>query len=342
MYVIAEAGVNHNGKEDLAIQLIDVAAKSGADAVKFQTFRAEKLVAKGTATADYQKQQTGSSDQYAMLKGLELDVSIYARLFDRCQSQGIDFLSTPFDLESAQLLVDLGMNKIKVPSGELTNIPFIKSLAEFDLPMILSTGMADILEVVEAVDAVAQARLAKNLTQPLSQILTVLHCTSNYPAANEDVNLKAITTLQDSLNLPIGYSDHTQGIVVSVAAAALGAVVLEKHFTLDRNMSGPDHQASIEAGELSELVSQARRVASCLGDGKKEPAASEHSIRELVRRSLVLKDDQLQGHMLVFDDVVLLRPGTGIAPKYLDRAIGRTLCQSKKAGDILQWEDFAK
>lgn len=341
MYVIAEAGVNHNGSEELAMELIDVAAKAGAQAVKFQTFKAEKLVAKGTATAKYQQQQTGNTDQFAMLKGLELQESAYPRLIEHCNRLGIEFLSTPFDIESAHFLVDLGMNKIKVPSGELTNIPFIKQLASFDLPLILSTGMADMDEVNDAVNVIKQARIELGFVTPLSQMLTILHCTSNYPAADENVNLSAITTLKNSFDVPIGYSDHTEGIVVSVAAAALGAVVLEKHFTTDCNLPGPDHKASIEAGALAELVAQAQRVARCLGTGVKQPTKSELPIKKLVRRSIVAATDLRTGHCITKDDLMLLRPGTGIAPKEFEAVVGRVLNTNIAAGDLLTWDDLS-
>lgn len=341
MYIIAEAGVNHNGSEELAMQLVEVAAKAGAHAVKFQTFKADKLVLQGTPAAAYQ-QQTGSFDQFDMLKALELSEGTYSRLVDHCKAHDIEFLSTPFDLESAQFLIDLGMKKIKVPSGELTNIPLIRGLAKYDLPIILSTGMADIEEVADAVHAIEAVRQENNMAQPLSEKLYLLHCTSNYPAADENVNLTAMITLKKCFDLPIGYSDHTEGTVVSVAAAALGAVVLEKHFTTDRELPGPDHQASIEPDVLKSLVDDVMRVSRCLGNGLKKPTDSETAIKELVRRSVILNKALPAGHRLIQDDINLLRPGTGIAPKYVDNVVGAVLLVDKGAGELLKWEDLCQ
>ena len=342
MYIIAEAGVNHNGSEELAMKLIEVAAKAGAHAVKFQTFKADRLVSRGTATAAYQQQQTGTLDQFDMLKDLELSETSYVRLFDHCKTLDIEFLSTPFDLESAQFLVDLGMEKIKVPSGEISNIPLIRGLAKYDLPIILSTGMAEMEEIQDAVSAIEDVRQESKMKQPLSEKLCLLHCTSNYPTNDENVNLKAITTMMKTFNLPIGYSDHTEGIVVSLAAAALGAVVLEKHFTIDRSLPGPDHKASIEPDTLKTLIDDAMRVSRCLGDGIKKPTDSEMEIKKLVRRSVVLNKSLSAGHCIIQGDIQLLRPGTGIAPKDIDKVIGAELAVDKKAGDLLEWEDLCK
>jgi len=339
MYIIAEAGVNHNGSEKLALELIEEASRAGADAVKFQTFNADTLVRKGTASADYQ-QIDGNTDQYELLKALELPLSSYHRLLNHSRSLGIEFLSTPFDLPSAQFLVELGMRRIKVPSGELTNTPFIEELAKYDLPLIISTGMATVDEIEDALDAVTKGREACGLSGPLKNVVTLLHCTSNYPAADNTVNLNAIISMKKQFCVPVGYSDHTDGVVVSTAAVALGAQILEKHFTLDRNMSGPDHRASIEPGELARLVEESRRIENCLGDGVKRPMESELPIRGLVRRSLVISRPISAGAVLRRADLELLRPGTGIAPKHLDSVIGSTLTISKKAGDFLGWDDL--
>lgn len=341
VYIIAEAGVNHNGSEELALQLIEVAAKAGADAVKFQTFKAEALVAKGTATAAYQKSQTGSDDQFSMLKALEMSSELHVLLLAHCKLHNIEFMSTPFDLDSAEFLVNLGMRIIKIPSGELTNLPLISKLAAYDLPMILSTGMATLSEVKDAINAVRSIRQELCFERPLDEVLTILHCTSNYPAADADVNLRAITTLESECGLPAGYSDHTSGIVVSVAAVAMGAKVIEKHFTLDKELPGPDHKASLMPDELTEMVSQIRRVERCLGDGVKEPKSNELPIRELVRRSVVLARDKKGGDTLQPDDLVLLRPGTGIPPKDLPALFGRKLSSSKYVGELLGWDDLA-
>jgi len=244
--VIAEAGVNHNGSEQMALRLVETAAEAGADAVKFQTFKAENLVAKGAVTADYQKKQTGSADQYSMLKSLELTEALHLKIFERCRDCGIEFMSTPFDLEAAEFLLSMGMARIKIPSGELTNLPFVEALSAFNKPMFLSTGMANLEEVSEAVEIIGKTRKEHGFLDPIAEMLTLLHCTSNYPARNEDVNLRAMQTMAQELKLPVGYSDHTEGTLVSVAAVAMGASIIEKHFTLDRNLPGPDHQASLE------------------------------------------------------------------------------------------------
>lgn len=341
VFIIAEAGVNHNGSEELALQLVEVAAKAGADAVKFQTFKAESLVAQGTATAEYQKQQTGCDDQFAMLKGLEMSVQMHEKVLARCEALGIEFMSTPFDLDAADFLIGLGMTRLKVPSGELTNLPFIRRLAAFNQPMILSTGMATLEEVGDAIKAIRTVRQAEGFSEPLERMLTILHCTSNYPAKDADVNLRAMQTLADTYQLPVGYSDHTSGIVVSVAAVAMGAQVIEKHFTLDVNLPGPDHKASLTPEELTQMVADIRRIEACLGDGIKAPQAAELPVRELVRRSLVLVEDKPAGAVLSEQDFVLLRPGSGIAPKEIENVVGRSLRVAKKAGSVLQWDDIA-
>jgi len=340
-YVIAEAGVNHNGSETLALDLVDAAAAAGADAVKFQTFRAEKLVKAGAAKAEYQARQTGSGDQLSMLRALELSEDAHRAILQRCAEQGIEFLSTPFDEESAVFLMGLGMARIKVPSGELTNRPFIEYLAGFDLPLIVSTGMATLEEVREAVDWVASARAARGFVAPLAERLILLHCTSNYPTAAEDVNLRAMAALAQFSGLPVGYSDHTPGIAVTTAAVALGAVVVEKHFTLDRNLPGPDHQASLEPDELAAMVSAVRIVEAALGDGVKVPRPKELAVRDVARRSIILARDLAAGQVLQLGDVSLLRPGTGIPPKYLGEVVGRSLRRDLTAGTLLVWADLA-
>lgn len=340
-FVIAEAGVNHNGSEELALQLVETAARAGADAVKFQTFKAESLVVKGTATAEYQNQRTGSSDQYTMLKKLELTEDLHQKLIDHCRKFDIEFMSTPFDIEAAGFLLGLGMGRLKVPSGELTNLPFLRQLSAFNKPLILSTGMASMDEVREAVATVREAREKHGFSEPLEEMLTILHCTSNYPARIEDVNLKAMQSMSAELGLPVGYSDHTDGTLVSVAAVAMGAKIIEKHFTLDRSLPGPDHQASLEPGELDLMVQQIHQVEACLGDGVKAPRASELPVRELVRRSVTLATDKAAGESIQEEDLVLLRPGTGISPKQLQEVIGRHLKSSQVAGTVLTWQDLA-
>lgn len=339
-FIIAEAGVNHNGSEELALELVEAAAKSGADAVKFQTFKADALVTKGASTAGYQRKQTGEADQYSMLKKLELSEGLHHKLVAHCHKFDIEFMSTPFDMPAAQFLVGLGMKKLKVPSGELTNLPFIAELAAFDRAMILSTGMASLDEVKDAVEEVKKVRSSRGFLSPLPEKLSVLHCTSNYPARLDDVNLRAMRTMASELGLPVGYSDHTDGDLISVAAVAMGACVIEKHFTIDRNLPGPDHQASLEPGELKSMVEKIRQVQKSLGDGGKSPRPSELPVRELVRRSVTLRVDKVAGEPIRADDLVLLRPATGIEPKYLNELVGRCLNTSLKSGSVLKWQDI--
>ena len=339
-FIIAEAGVNHNGNEQLALELVATAARCGADAVKFQTFSADKLVRAGAAKADYQKLATGDGDQHAMLKALEMSEALHHKIVACCRSEGIEFMSTPFDWQAAEFLLSLGMQRIKVPSGELTNDPFLAFLAAKGVPLIVSTGMATLDEITHAVSVIAAARIAAGHAQPLTEVLTILHCTSNYPAQCADVNLRAMGAIASATGMPVGYSDHTLGLAVSTAAVALGARVIEKHFTLDRNLQGPDHKASLTPAELQALVTQIRDVEQALGSDVKAPTASEWPIRELVRRSVVLTRDVLAGERLESDDMVLLRPGNGIAPRDMARTVGRVLRHAVAAGTTLQWQDL--
>ncbi len=339
-FFIAEAGVNHNGSEELALQLVETAKKCGADAVKFQTFSADKLVQKGAAKAEYQKDATGSGDQYSMLKKLEMSEELHLKLVKRCEELNIEFMSTPFDEEAANFLVSIGMKHIKVPSGEITNHPFLSFLAKKNLPIILSTGMATLDEIVDAVNVIKRERELSTFNAPLDSILTILHCTSNYPAALEDVNLRAMNTIREKTGLPVGYSDHTLGITVSTAAVAMGATVIEKHFTLDRNLPGPDQKASLEPSELSALISQIRDVEKALGSPVKQPSESELPIRALVRRSVTLIGDMKIGQTISERDVQLLRPGNGIPPMDLHKVIGRQLQKNIEGGSTLQWSDL--
>ncbi len=335
VFVIAEAGVNHNGDEELALQLVDTAAACGADAVKFQTFHADQLVAKGTATAAYQQQATGSADQHAMLRALELSDAAHARIAARCAERGIEFMSTPFDSAAVDLLLGLGMRHIKIPSGEITNLPFLRELGARGMPLILSTGMATMEEIETAVACLREAGHA------VDSALTILHCTSNYPAAAEDVNLRALDSIATRTGLPVGYSDHTLGIEVSLAAVALGATVIEKHFTLDKQMAGPDHGASLSPAELEALVRGIRTVSAALGSAQKQPTASELPVRALVRRSVALGRAVEAGVPLCRDDLVTLRPGTGIPPAALEGLVGRRLLRAVPAGSTLHWSDLA-
>lgn len=341
-FIIAEAGVNHNGDESLALELVDIAAECGADAVKFQTFRADKLVRPGAEKAEYQKRETGAGDQHSMLRQLEISEGLHRKLVARCRAAGIEFMSTPFDEEAADFLASLGMRRIKVPSGEITNHPFLAYLARKDLPLVLSTGMADLDEVKEAVEVIRRTRAECGFVEPLDQCLSILHCTSNYPANPADVNLRAMVTIGEVTGLPVGYSDHTAGIAVAAAAVALGATVIEKHFTRDRMLPGPDHRASLEPDALKAMIEQVREVEVALGSAEKAPAAAEFPVRELVRRSVTLARPVAAGQALVREDLVLLRPGNGIAPKALEQVIGRSAKRSLPAGHTLAWGDLGQ
>ena len=275
-----------------------------------------------------------------MLKKLELTDALHRKLIDHCQKNDIEFMSTPFDIESAGFLLELGMKRLKVPSGELTNLPFIRELAAFNKPMILSTGMANLAEVKEVVAVIREVRDEYGFSEPLEAVLTILHCTSNYPARIEDVNLKAMQTMALELGLPVGYSDHTDGILVPVAAVAMGANVIEKHFTPDRSLPGPDHLASLEFDDLVAMIQQIRQIEACLGNGEKDPRANELPIRDLVRRSVTIMTDKAAGEVIQSEDLALLRPGTGILPKHLLKVKGRQLKFSKKAGTVLTWQDL--
>lgn len=335
-FIIAEAGVNHNGNLDLALQLVDAAAKAGADAVKFQTFRTDQVVTRGTEKAEYQKTHTGDGDQYDMIRALELDEAAHERIAERCVQRGIEFMSTPFDEWATDLLLRLGMRRIKIASGELTHRPFIEQLARRGLPLILSTGMASMEEVRRSVGWLRACHTAND--QP--NWLTVLHCTSNYPALPGDVNLRAMQSLARELGIPVGYSDHTLGIEVSLAAVALGATVIEKHFTLDRSLPGPDHQASLDPAQLAELVRATRALESALGNGVKQPTPNELPVRALVRRSAFTRR-ALSAHSLInADNVCFLRPGDGIGPEHWEELKGRETARDLPAGHRLSWQDL--
>lgn len=339
-FIIAEAGVNHNGSDDLALKLVDIAARCGADAVKFQTFTAEKLVRPGAEKAEYQKRETGAGDQFDMLKKLEMSEALHRKLIQRCTELNIEFMSTPFDEAAADFLIALGMKRIKVPSGEITNHPFLAYLTAKNVPMIISTGMATLLEVQEAVEVVRSERARLGLRGDMRDFVTILHCTSNYPASVDDVNLRAMQTILSATEVPVGYSDHTSGVAVSVAAVALGATVIEKHFTLDRGLPGPDHKASLEADELAVMIQHIRNVERALGSEKKEPTPNELPVRMLVRRSVTTVRAVRKGQPLTRDNLSLLRPGTGIAPKDLSTVIGKAVVRDIDAGTTLAWSDL--
>ena len=341
VFIIAEAGVNHNGDADRALAMVDAAAAAGADAVKFQTFSADSLAAPGAEKAEYQKRETGEGGQHAMLKALEMSEDLHHRLIARCQEQGIEFMSTPFGEEAADLLDGLGMARIKAPSGEIVNHPFLRHLASKNRPMIVSTGMATMEEIEEALAVIAGTRAALGFTAPATEMVTVLHCTSNYPAAPSDVNLRAMRTIAEVTGHPVGYSDHTLGLAVSTAAVALGATVIEKHFTLDRSLPGPDHSASLTVEELTALVRQIRDVEAALGSPVKAPTEVELPVRAVVRRSVMARRSLAAGHELKAEDLILLRPASGIEPKHLDSLPGRVLAAAVEAGEPLTWDHLA-
>jgi N,N'-diacetyllegionaminate synthase len=332
-FIIAEAGVNHNGDLSLARQLVDLAAQSGADAVKFQTFKADKVIAPHAPKADYQLQTTSANEsQLEMARQLELSFEAFRELYAYCQAKKILFLSTPFDHESADFLDELGVAAFKVPSGEITNLPFLAHVARKAKPMLVSTGMSYLGEVETAVRTIEQAGNSN---------IVLLHCTSNYPADSSDVNLRAMQTMAIAFGTPVGYSDHTLGTEVSLAAVALGACVVEKHFTLERSLPGPDHRASLEPLELKALVRGIRIVEAALGHGRKEPAASEANTAAVARRSLVARRNITSGTVLCDEDVAVMRPGTGLAPAMLSHLLGRTARVNIPAGTLLSLEMLA-
>lgn len=329
-YVIAEAGVNHNGDLAMARQLIDVAAEAGADAVKFQAFHPELVVAGSGAKAEYQKLTTGAGQsQLDMLRGLALDGAMHQELAGYCRTRGIIFLSSPFDIPSVDMLVALGLPLLKIPSGEITNLPLLRRIASSGLPVILSTGMSEMPEIAAALEALEQAG-----TPPDG--ITLLHCNTEYPTPFEDVNLRAMTTLRESFRVPVGYSDHTPGIEIALAAVALGATVIEKHFTLDRTLRGPDHKASLEPAELRALVSGIRHIEVALGSGDKRPSPSERRNIMPVRRSLVALMPILAGERFTPENVAAKRPAGGISPMRWDEVMGRTARRDFAADELIE------
>ena len=328
VFIIAEAGVNHNGEIGLARQLIDVAVQAGADAVKFQTFKAENVVSKHAPKAVYQQQTTDSAQsQLEMVKKLELSFDTFQKLKNYCDQKGILFLSTPFDEESIDFLDELGLPLFKIPSGEIINFPFLKRIASKKKPIIMSTGMSTLDEVGQAVAAI------KNKG---NSAITLLHCVSNYPAEPKDANLKAMQTMRSVFNLPVGFSDHTPGIEVALAAVALGACVIEKHFTIDRSLPGPDHRASLSPEELKTMVQGIRIVEKSLGTGIKKPVLSEKNTAEVARKSLVAAKDIFPGTILTRELIAIKRPGTGLPPSALETLLGRKVQKAVKADDLIQ------
>lgn len=330
VFIIAEAGVNHNGDINMAKQLVDVAADAGADAVKFQTFKADQMVTPHAPKAEYQKQTTDAGEsQHQMLRRLELSPEAHRQLLTRCAAKNILFLSTPFEEESADFLEALGVTMFKVPSGEITNLPFLEHLARKGKPMIVSTGMATLDEVKKAVQTI---RAAGN------PAVALLHCVSNYPADPATTNLRAMDTLAATFQVPVGYSDHTLGNEVSFAAVARGACIIEKHFTLDRTLPGPDHAASSEPAKLKSLVQGIRKIESSLGTGIKAPSSTEANTAAIARKSLVAAADIPAGAILTEQMIAVKRPGTGLLPAMRSQLIGRRIKNHTPAGTLLNLE----
>jgi len=330
IFVIAEAGVNHNGNLDTAMQMVRAAVAAGADAVKFQTFKADKFISANAPKADYQKQTTGvSGSQLEMVKKLELDETAHQRLFQYCVDKGIIFLSSPFDLESIDLLIRLGVQVFKIPSGEITNLPYLRKLGALKKELIMSTGMADLGEIEDAL--VILMRTGTDLGN-----VTILHCNTEYPTPFEDVNLKAMVTIGAAFpGVRIGYSDHTLGIEVPIAAVALGARMIEKHFTLDRNMGGPDHRASLEPDELKSMVMAIRNIEQAVGKGIKKPSLSELKNKSIARKSIVAAKEIQKGDLFTAENITVKRPGHGISPMRWDEVVGSTARKGYKRDELI-------
>lgn len=330
VFFIAEAGVNHNGDLDLALKLVDVAKAAGADAVKFQTFRSGAISAPEAPMAEYQKARDGAVSQAEMLKRLELPDADFARIAEHCRAVAIEFMSSPFDIDSARMLAGLGMKRFKLASGEITNAPFVKGVARLAADargeVILSTGMSTLDEVAEAVGWIAAEG---------DPGLTILHCVSNYPAPASDANLRAMDTLAQAFGRPVGWSDHTLGDAVSLAAVARGATVIEKHFTLDKTLPGPDHAMSLSPQELTHLIAGVCAVEASLGDGIKQPVTAEREIMVVARRSLFAARDIAAGAVITAEDLIALRPGDGISAAKHDEIVGRTVVRAIPAGTKL-------
>lgn len=328
--IIAEAGVNHNGDLKLAKQLIDVAATAGADLVKFQTFNANRQVTRTAKKADYQAQTTDSTEsQHEMLRRLELTEAMHRELIAHCATRNIGFFSTGFDIESIDLLVSLGQDYFKIPSGEITNLPYLRHIGQLGKAVILSTGMATLGEIEAAIGVLEQAGTPRAK-------LTVLHCTTEYPTPMSEVNLRAMQSIQAAFGVAVGYSDHTQGIEVAIAAVAMGATVIEKHFTLDRKLPGPDHQASLVPAELSTMVAAIRNIEAALGDGIKRLTPSETRNKPVVRKSLVASRAIKAGELFTAENITSKRPGTGISPMRWDEVIGRVAGRDYSVDELIK------
>lgn len=330
VFIIAEAGVNHNGSLELAKKLVDIAAEARADAVKFQTFRTENMITTGAEKAKYQRESgVDGESQFDMLKKLELSAQEFRELSDYCHKKGIMFLSSPFDMEGVDLLAELDVPVFKIASGEITNFPLLRRISEKRKPIILSTGMSLLEEVSEAVELLKQSG---------ARDIILLHCTSEYPVKFEDVNLMAMKTMKDAFGLPVGFSDHTPGIVAPIAAAALGACVVEKHFTIDKSLPGPDHKASLNPVELRQMVEGIRNVEKALGDGKKVPREGEKEIRKVARKSIVAARQMRKGERITEETLTVKRPGTGIEPKKMGLVVGKIARRNIEKDEIISLE----
>jgi N,N'-diacetyllegionaminate synthase len=331
VYIIAEAGVNHNGDLTQALELVEHAVQAGADAVKFQTFRAEHLASQSAPKAEYQMRNTDQAEtQYEMLRKLELSMPMHLALIERCEKLGIEFLSTAFDIPSIQLLQQLGVKQFKIPSGEITNLPYLKQIGSLGEPVILSTGMSDLGEINAALDVLTSAGQAW-------ETITVLHCNTEYPTPVEDVNLRAMQTIAAAFpGIRVGYSDHTTGIEIPIAAVAMGAVVIEKHFTLDRNMEGPDHKASLEPDELKAMVHGIRKVEMAAGSGIKKPSSSAMKNREIAMKSIVAKRAITASEEFSTDNLTVKRPGHGISPMRWEEVLGKKAKRSFEPDELIE------
>lgn len=328
--IIAEAGVNHNGDISLAKQLIDVAAKAGADLVKFQTFKAGRLVTRTAKKANYQMHSNNSAEsQYEMLSRLELTEAMHLELIAYCEARNIAFLSTGFDIESIDLLANLGQECFKIPSGEITNLPYLRHIGQLEKKIILSTGMSTLADIEAAIDVL------ENAGTPRTKI-TVLHCTTEYPTPMAEVNLRAMQSIHAAFGTAVGYSDHTKGIEVAIAAVAMGATVIEKHFTLDRNLPGPDHQASLEPEELNAMVTAIRNIEVALGDGIKRLTLSEVRNKSIVRKSLIASREIKAGEQFTAENIATKRPGTGISPMQWDEVLERSARRNFLADELIE------
>lgn len=329
-FIIAEAGVNHNGSIEIAKKMIEVAKECGADAIKFQTFKAEKVISKYAPKAEYQKQTTGEIDsQLEMVKKLELSFDDFIVLKEYCDKLNIMFLSTPFDFESIDFLDDLGLEIFKIPSGEITNLPYLEKIGKLGKKVILSTGMADLGEIEDALDILTSCGTKK-------EDITILHCNTEYPTPYEDVNLLAMLTIKEAFKVKVGYSDHTLEIEVPIAAVALGASVIEKHFTLDKNMEGPDHKASLEPHELKAMIDAIRNIEKSLGDGIKKPSKSELKNKDIARKSIVAKREIKKGEIFTEDNITVKRPGNGISPMRWYEVLGKVALKDYKEDELIE------